>query len=205
MGFSEFQLEEFIWNNISNDEIYKRGLHLPRGLFYRQMRFPSCGIPDLVCVGYWTQIRSGERKRVLSIDVIELKKGEVQGVDMLQLMRYMAYVWANIRTLQTNWDVPVEWDICQVTGHIVGNSFSRDAICVLTNCDTICGSEFSFDLEAGISFKGLITAPTWPHPDTFKDVTAHESVNYTSVAKTSEIVKRALRMKTKTVNIENPN
>jgi len=205
MNFSEFQLEEFIWNNISNGTLQKRGLHLPNGIFYRQMHFPSCGIPDLISVGYWTNSRGGERSKILSIDIFELKKGEVHGADMIQLLRYMTYAWSNVRKLQTNWDCPPDFNHCIINGWMIGNSYTRDALCVLSNCDSVSGIEFSFDLEIGVAFNDVISSYTWPHPDTFKQVCAHEKIDFRSIAKTSNVVSRAMQMGKKQIIIENPN
>lgn len=206
MNFSEFQLEEFIWNNLRNGTLQKRGLYLPNGIFYRQMQFPSCGVPDLVSIGYWThRSKGGERSKILSIDIFELKKGEVQGTDMIQLLRYMTYAWSNIRKLQTDYGLPSDFNRCIINGCMIGNSYTRDALCVLANCDAVTAVEFSFDLEIGVAFNDVIGNYTWPHPDIFKQVSAHEKVDFTAVARTSGAVSRAMRMNKKQLIIENPN
>jgi len=204
-GFSEFEIEEFIWNNIQNPgELMKRGLDMPKAVYYRQMQFPTCGRPDIVGVSLWSRLASGQRSVVPTVRIYELKKGEVTGQDVLQIFRYVAYAYKIAPEIAGNAypDLPIT--NVSIGGYIIGNSFSREALCALYNSYTTIGIQFDFDLTTGIKFCDVYE-PEKRTDFRYDDKCGLANLDMEGVSMTSDIVGRFKRINSRYLKIENPN
>jgi len=177
---------------------------LPQGVYYRQMQFPSCGRPDIVGVGFWTKLIDGRRSNVPTINIFELKKGEVTAQDIMQIFRYVSYVRQIAPEIIHK--VYGTYDITNlvVNGYIVGNGFSRDAICAISNSYCLIGIRFDFSLSDGIKFEVF----DYDQANTgfvFDERCGLVNVDEKSISSTSDIIARYQRQNRKKINIENPN
>lgn len=146
---SEFEIEQFIWDKIQDkyNDLSKRGLNLYGQSFYRQLKLPGCGVPDLV--GF----SCSRENDIFYIDVhiYELKKGRIDGNCLVQLLKYMSFFKTNQDVIQDVHDRNFEF---MVHGYLIGNDFDRPTLSVNSIGDlNIEFIRYYIGIEHGISFQ----------------------------------------------------
>ena len=146
---SEFEVEQFIWDKIQDkyNDLSKRGLDLNGTNFYRQLKLPGCGVPDLV--GF-----SCSRENdifYIDIHIYELKKGRIDGNCLVQLFKYMSFFETNQDIIGDAHDRKVEF---YVYGYLIGNDFDIPTLSInsLGNL-SIEFIRYYIGIEHGISFE----------------------------------------------------
>ena len=149
--FKEVEIEDFIWDNIAKNPMFlkKRGLKLDAGIFYRQLQLPNCGIPDLVSFYSFHE----QNMTYLKISVYELKRGNVDGNALAQLLKYLSFFSSNADRIADRFDMPVEF---RIMGTLIGHSFDKSVLSlhsvVEADIDFII---YQIDLENGVVFKSV--------------------------------------------------
>jgi hypothetical protein len=153
-NFKEIDIEDFIWDRLGDrrSNLRSRGLMLLEGVFYRQLKLPDCGIPDLVCF----TVREPMETRVnpwLIIDVYELKRGHVEPKCLTQLLKYMSFFNEHKDGMIKRFGREVE---IMVRGYLVGRTFDKEVLCINSASMKVKGLinfvSFKVGFEQGIEF-----------------------------------------------------
>lgn len=143
MKFLEEDLEQMIWEASGTpegrDKLYERGLHI-KSLLYRQVSLGSYGYTDLLGV-------SGKMGGGVILQVIELKKGELNCDHLMQLCRYITGLNRHIsKHLQLPYEISIE-------AGLIGKSVksSSDFVFLIDRTDVGIYT-YEFDLEDGLIF-----------------------------------------------------
>lgn len=155
-AYSEFEIEEFIWNKIGDlDALADRGLYLRKALYCRQYPIPGCGIVDIIGFSITDlNFNDGSLIRQLEIHVYELKRDAIKCVDVGQIARYMDCLRYNADSILKHFGLE-EFELI-VNGGLIGNGIERDAmhakVLVENLSDVYC---YEFSPENGISFNPI--------------------------------------------------
>lgn len=153
MHFKEKDIEDLIWDCIKAGTISNRGLYMRRGIIYRQIQIPGCGIPDLASISV-QKITNDKQKaqKIIQVFIYELKRGEVTCEHVGQLCRYMSAVRSMMNDLHSHFSIPSDYFIV-VDGVLIGESFQKDAMHIVRDLGNITPYSFGLDLKEGIWFK----------------------------------------------------
>lgn len=151
VDFLEKDIEDFIWNEISDGDLFERGLHLNDGVFYRQFELPGAGVMDIVGVSVRKFVdRDGFVHKDICIDVIEIKRGKISCSDVGQLVRYMKYIRENDLEITEQYRL-FDYSIT-INGILVGASIERDALLLMQLSRSFAVVTFEFTLDKGVQF-----------------------------------------------------
>ena len=94
MHFLEKDLEQIIWES-TTEQLEEKGLHITESYNpkefkkFRQLRIGNYGISDLIYVSrYYEPVAEWDSRRTLEINIVELKKGDVNTDTLKQALRY---------------------------------------------------------------------------------------------------------------------
>lgn len=152
-AYSEFEIEEFIWNKIGDlDSLRDRGLYLQDALYFRQYPIPGCGIVDIVGFSITDlNFNDGSITRQLNVNIYELKRDAIKCADVGQISRYMDCIRYNSSEILKHFGL--DGFEMVVYGGLIGNGIERDAmhamVLVQNLSDMFC---YEFCPEKGISF-----------------------------------------------------
>lgn len=150
MQFSEKAIEDLIVNALESgegDKLIKRGFYSLSGchLLFRQFNLGDYGRLDLATVAYNTEDQEiGAWKRI-RINVIEIKKGEVNYSTFIQAIRYCKGIE---KLLEVYHITPLFY----IT--LIGTSMCQSDFCYLPDFfDNLSIYTISLNLDTGIKFK----------------------------------------------------
>lgn len=150
--FKEIEIEDFIWKNISKNDLHKRGLHLPIGSYYRQVNI-GCGIIDLLSVNVQKVFSSGHKYKMVFVKVFELKRRMITCDAVGQISRYMNVIEENFDELMQ--DFGMQGYHLALSGELIGESISDDATELVKNIHNLNVSFFGIGMQHGIEFQDL--------------------------------------------------
>ena len=160
--FKEIDVEDFIWRSIPDGTLSKRGLDLPRGVFYRQVQLGGCGVLDIVGIQIGKEIYEEREGQTIDcsfvrITVYELKRHELTCNDFGQISRYIDCLELNTPVLRGTYKIPDHYDI-QVRGVLIGSGIDPDAfhLMMMMQGGNIDVMRFTISIEAGIMFENIL-------------------------------------------------
>lgn len=156
IDFKEVDIEDFIWRSIPTGTLEKRGLHLPRGIYYRQMNLVGAGIMDIVGIQIGKDIHDGVSYPFLRVRIYELKQHQITCNDVGQLCRYIDSVEVNSEKIKAHFNVPENYTI-QVSGALIGHGIERDAfhLLMMLRGSVVDVMRYHISFDVGMSF-GLV-------------------------------------------------
>ncbi len=153
---NERELEDYIYHELSNREISDENIcDFISGIPQRQFQITGYGVIDLITF----DVSPGDHKPLLTIEIIELKKNEIDYNAIGQISRYKTAIERSIQSINKFYK---HFEV-EIKGFLIGSHIGNgDVRYVLDNMKWITTLSYELTLQEGISFQDHIG---WYRPD----------------------------------------